>query len=251
MKKLITIIVGVVSVAMTGAVWAETIPARVDWAQRLEMVLEQSGKIEQISVRTGDQVKAGEEILRLDPTPFTSEVSQAQARLQKAQAELNDLEQELGRSRELYDRGVLATVPLQRSELEVTRAKSEFLAAQAALQAAQYRLAGSRIEAPFDAWVIRRNASVGQVVNSALQPPVLMVIGQAGTYVARAMVDAATAERIAQATTVSVRLGTQDYSAKLRSVALEPDAQSRYAVEAEFQISTRPQIGATADLVLP
>ena len=233
------------------AAWAESVAARIDWAQRLEMVLEQSGKIEYIAVRPGDRVKAGEEMLRLDPTPFVSEVSQAEARLQKAQAELKDVEGELARSKELYDRGALATVPLQRAELAVTRAQTELSAAQAALRSAQYRLAGSRIVAPFDAWVIRRNATLGQVVNSVLQPPVLLVIGQADVYVARALVDAATAARIKKGAESNVRLGAQSYPAKIRSIALEPDEQSRYAVEAEFSATSRPQIGASADLGLP
>ena len=128
---------------------------------------------------------------------------------------------------------------------------SALSAATAALKSAQYRLAGSRIVAPFDAWVIRRNAAIGQVVSSVLQPPVLLVIGQADVYVARALVDAETAARISKGAESNVRVGTQSVSAKIRSIALEPDEQSRYAVEAEFSAASRPQIGASADLVLP
>jgi len=235
---------------MPAVVFGQSYEAQIDWARRVELGLAVSGKIEQVAVETGDQVKAGDEMLRLDPTPFESEVAQAKARLSKAEAELKEAERALGRSRELYDRGVLATVPLQHSELNVTQARSELQSAQAALKHAQYRLGASRLLAPFDAWVIRRNAVEGQVVASELQSPVLLTIGEANNYIARAQVDVETARGLKKGQASSVQLGGQEYSGTIRSVALEPNAQSRFAVEVVFTSETRPQIGSGAQLRL-
>lgn len=240
-----------VCVLAPGWCWAQTFDAQLDWARRVEMTLEESGKIHDVSVEAGDRVAAGEALLRLDPTPFESGVAQAKARVTRARAELAEMERALERARELYDRGVLATVPLQHSELAVTQARSELAGAEAALKHAQYRLAGSQLAAPFDAWVIQRDAVVGQSVAAALQPPVLLVLGEAGAYLARARLDANTAQRLRKGARAVVRAAGNEYPGSVRSIALEPDEQSRYPVEVVFSSDSRPQIGGTAQLEFP
>lgn len=228
--------------------WAQSFDARLDWARRVEMSLEESGRIAEVSVQAGDRVQAGAVLLRLDSTPFESAVIRAKARVSRTKAELAEAKRDLERARELYDRGVLATVPLQQAELAVTRAESESTSAEAELRHAQYRLTGSQVVAPFDAWVIHNHAVVGQSVAVRLQPPVLMVLGEAGKYLARALVAPDTAFALKKGAAATVQFAGQAIPGTVESIALEPDEQNRYEVEVVFSSSARPRIGAAAKL---
>jgi len=231
--------------------YANGFEAKIDWARKVELGLRVSGRINHIAVESGDRVKAGQELLHLNPIPFDSDVERDTARLARARAELQEAERALKRTQELYNRGLLATVPLQQAELQLARAKSEVQTGEAALKNSRYRLDSSRLLAPFDAWVIKQNAIVGQVSVGDLQPPVLMTLGEAGVYLARAQVDSATAGRLSKGAAARIMVGTESYSGTVRSIALEPDSQSRFTVEAVFNSDTRPQIGSGARIDFP
>lgn len=58
-------------------------------AQQQNLGFRVSGILNEVDVKVGDQVKAGQVLARVDPTPYQSALQQAQAQLQQAQAQLN------------------------------------------------------------------------------------------------------------------------------------------------------------------
>ncbi len=234
---------------------AEVVDARIEWARQVTLGVAVSGVVQRVNGQPGDRVAAGTELLTLDPTPFEAELQRARARRELATAEWQEQQRALARATELYERGVLATVELDQAKLDHARAKAALEIADSEAKLARYRLDRSRIEAPFDCWIIRRDADTGQAVSANLQPPALLVVGEADRYLARARVDAARAASLATGAAVRVQLDQRDYPARLLAVVREappdPGGEPRYRVDAEILTGDALLVGGQAKLVLP
>lgn len=128
-----------------------TVRGRTQADQRVSLRAQTSGLVEEVPVRQGDPVKAGDVICRIEAGSRDAHVLRAEAAV--AQAEL-DFE---GSSR-LQDKGYAA-------EARVRAAKATLDAARAELHERQLDLARTRIVAPFDGVVEIRPAEIGMLLN--------------------------------------------------------------------------------------
>ncbi len=128
-----------------------SVRGRTEADQRVSLRAQTSGLIEDVPVRQGDPVKAGEVICRIEAGSREAHVLRAEAAV--AQAAL-DFE---GASR-LQDKGYAA-------EARVRAAKAALDAARADLHERQLDLARTRIVAPFDGVVETRPAEIGMLLN--------------------------------------------------------------------------------------
>ncbi len=147
----------------------------------------------------GGRFKAGQEILRIDPSDFElalaqreSEVLQAQSQIVAARADLSAAQRELSieegsqnvakREFELLgeqipesDRSLVLREPqLLAAQAGIESARAAIASAEAALAAAQNRrdqaqldLQRTTVHAPFNAVVMEKNADIGDVVNAS------------------------------------------------------------------------------------
>jgi HlyD family secretion protein len=149
-----------------------------------------SGRVSALLADYNDEVKKGQVIARIDPQVIESEVSQAQARLRSARADLVRLQAMAANSKAQYDRlaGLVASGAIARADVEAALADSraadaQVLAARAKVTEAEgavvqtrANLAYTTITAPIDGIVISRSVDVGQTVAASLSAPVLFVI---------------------------------------------------------------------------
>jgi len=137
-----------------------------------------SGPVQSVSVDFNSQVRAGQELARLDPTPFQQRIVQAQAQLAQAQAQAAVANSDYQRYVLLQQRGFASEqlMAQQRAARDTARAA----VAQAAAQVASARtdLERSVIRSPIDGVVVDRQVNVGQPVASSLQAATLFVIAQ-------------------------------------------------------------------------
>ena len=205
-------------------------------AVTIDLRAEASGIVEAVSVREGDRVSQGQELVRLDSKLAQSAVDQAEANL--SQAELQDaatrldLDQDtvvlkrktLERSTALYQRGLLPKDQLEQVELElraseraVERAKRNIDSSQAriaqmraAVAQARTQLQHTTIRAPFDAFVLRRLVELGSgvagVSQSSMGGTVLMTLGDARQSALYAKATASDAKRLHIGQVARVRL---------------------------------------------
>jgi HlyD family secretion protein len=135
-----------------------------------------SGQISDLLVDYNDHVKKGQLLARIDPTLALQSVTDAQANLEKAQAQAVMASRDYSRNRELLDAGLVA-----RSAYEQTQSTSEVAAASVksariALDRAKQNLAYTNIYAPIDGVVVERNVQQGQTVAASLSAPQLFLI---------------------------------------------------------------------------
>lgn len=151
-----------------------------------------SGRIERIAFDFNAPVKKGDVIAQIEPSLFKTEVAQAQANLQSAEAELEkarvgvrETQRQLQRVQELRGRNLVAESELDTARFAQQAAIAEehvrqatIAQAQAELDRAKVNLAHTTIYAPINGVVVSRSVDVGQTVAASLQTPTLFSIAQ-------------------------------------------------------------------------
>jgi len=135
-----------------------------------------SGQVAQVFVDFNDRVKKGQLLARIDPTLAQQAVADAQANLDKAQAQAVQASRDYTRNRELTDAGLVARSAFDQSQADTSVANAGVKSARVALQRAQQNLAYTNIYAPIDGVVVARNVDAGQTVAASLSAPELFKI---------------------------------------------------------------------------
>jgi len=229
--------------------------ATIHWASRVELSTPVSGVVKTVTVMPGSFVKKGVVMLALNPIPFESALQLARAERARAAVARDEAKRDDDQTKQLYADTVLSTVELHNADNKYRRALAEWRAADAEVSRAEYRLTYSVIRAPFDGWVLQRNAEPGQTVSSRLAPPTLLVFAASGRYIARTLVPEAQLGRFSVGKQVKVKVGRVDYSGTVRSIGLErvsSEKETSYPVDVAFNVS-RPLLraGQTAEIDLP
>jgi HlyD family secretion protein len=149
-----------------------------------------SGTIASLQADFNTKVKKGQVLADLDPRLFEVAHARALAGLygaesdrEKAQLALSDATRAEKRTRELFDRSLVARADLdsavsakEGAAAALRGAEARVLQARADRDAAATSVALCRIRSPIDGIVISRNVDVGQTVAASLQAPTLFVI---------------------------------------------------------------------------
>lgn len=151
-----------------------------------------SGPIKALFADFNSPVTQGQRVAQIDPRPFLVKVKQAAANLatagaqvEKDQADLDFKRQVLRRSRELFERNLIARQEAEAAERDYEQARAQLQLDQArveqnaaALEEARINLGYTDITSPVDGVVVSRNVDVGQTVAASFQTPVLFLIAQ-------------------------------------------------------------------------
>jgi len=135
-----------------------------------------SGQVASLLVDYNDVVKKGQLLATIDPTLARSAVIDAQANVDKAQAELLQMQRDYKRNRELSQQGLIAKSAFEQSQSTMLVAQADVRSAQVAMDRAKQNLAYTSIYAPIDGVVVERNVQQGQTVAASLSAPQLFLI---------------------------------------------------------------------------
>ncbi|HEX3579980.1 MAG TPA: efflux RND transporter periplasmic adaptor subunit [Thermoanaerobaculia bacterium] len=135
-----------------------------------------SGQVSQLLVDFNDHVKKGELLARIDPTLALQAVTDAQANLEKAQAQALQASRDYARNRELTNDGLVARSAFEVAQSGATVADAGVKSARVALDRARQNLSYTNIYAPIDGVVVERNVQQGQTVAASLSAPQLFLI---------------------------------------------------------------------------
>jgi HlyD family secretion protein len=135
-----------------------------------------SGQVASLLVDYNDVVKKGQLLATIDPTLARSAVVDAQANVDKAQAELLQMQRDYNRNRELSSQGLIAKSLYEQSQSSMLVAQAQVRSAQVAMDRAKQNLSFTSIYAPIDGVVVERNVQQGQTVAASLSAPQLFLI---------------------------------------------------------------------------
>jgi RND family efflux transporter MFP subunit len=239
------VVLGLISVpALAGEV-----DAVVQWSGRVELSLPVSGVIEQVNVNAGERVTKDQVLLALDATPFGNALRAAEARAARAKSERDEAARDAKQAKELYDRTVLSTVDLDNARMKHARAEAAYQEARAALDQAAYRLKVSAVRAPYDAWVLKREAQPGQTVSADIKPPTLLVLASAVEYLAVLRLPPERLANLKVGQAVEVSVAGKKYPGQIRSIGLESGKD--HALEVAFAADDALRAGQAARVNLP
>ena len=137
-----------------------------------------SGTIDSVYVDFNDHVHEGQVMAVLDTVLLKASVLDADANVEKAQAQLDEAQFEDTRNKALYDRSLISESDYLPFKVGLKTAESAVKSALAAKQRADRNLQYAVIKAPISGVVISRNIEAGQTVAASLSTPTLFVIAE-------------------------------------------------------------------------
>jgi HlyD family secretion protein len=147
----------VVSAQASGAVQPDT---------TVEVKSKASGEILELAVETGQTVKRGDLMVRVDPRIPRNAVAQAQADLEVAQARLTNASSQRRRADELFKSQSITEQEHEQALLDYANANAEVIRARVALDNARDQLEDTNVRAPISGTIIEKQVERGQVISS-------------------------------------------------------------------------------------
>jgi RND family efflux transporter MFP subunit len=195
-------------------------PGRVEPSQNAELAFEVAGKVIELPVTQGQEVKKGELLAKLDARDYRARLSAAQAKLKQVQTEYE-------RSKSLVEQAVVARAELDQKERQLAVAKADVEQARKAVEE-------TKIRAPFSGTVAKIDIDNFQNVQ-AKQP--LMVLQ-----------DATSLEIVTHVPERDVAAARPGLTVEERNARIEPRAQFDSIPDIQFDCDLK-EVSTVADAV--
>jgi RND family efflux transporter MFP subunit len=125
------------------------------------------GAVVSLSVKAGDWVQRGQELLRVDARAAHQQVLSSQAQMEAAKASLKLAGKELERQKQLFQKQYISQGALDRVQAQFESAQAQVQSLQAQALAAQAQSGFYVISAPFSGWVSEVNITLGDMAMPA------------------------------------------------------------------------------------
>ena len=123
-----------------------------------------AGELQDLRVREGDFVKAGQVIARIEASEFQSRTRQARQQAESAKAQVDVAQRQFDNNQALVNQGFISKTALDTSLANLTSAQATYRAAQAAIEIAAKSLDDTVLKSPIDGQVAQRLAQPGERV---------------------------------------------------------------------------------------
>jgi len=135
-----------------GGAGQRNFPGRVEAANRATLSFQVAGKLNEILVKEGEKVAAGQTLARLDPKDYQVVVNDRSAVFKRAEADYK-------RAKDLVDKGHI-------SRSDYDKLEANFTSARAALEQARNDLGYTELDAPFAGTISKRLVENFEQVNA-------------------------------------------------------------------------------------
>ncbi|MGH7516198.1 MAG: efflux RND transporter periplasmic adaptor subunit [Gemmatimonadales bacterium] len=135
----------------------------------VEVKTRAAGEVLEVKVETGQTVRRGTLLLRIDPRQLRNAVAQAQADLEAALAQQTTTQAQRDRAEELFRSGAITAQDRENVLLSYANAKAAVVRARVALENARIQLEDTDVRAPIDGTIIEKGVERGSVIASATQ----------------------------------------------------------------------------------
>lgn len=223
--------------------------ARVATLSRVDVGSTLTGRVAQVMVREGAQVRRGEVLVRLETDELNAALGQAVAAVRQADATLLAAQASLARGQQLVVQGFYSASQLDEARRAVDVAQAQLASARASVTAARARLTQATLVAPADARVLSRQVEPGQIVQPG---KALMSLALAGPTQLVAQVDERFLDQLQpdqKAMVVADAFAGQRLAAHVLSIAPVVDPQ-RGAIEVKLALEQQPPAFLREDMTL-
>jgi len=138
---------------------------RFDAVEAVEVRARVSGYLSEVKFTDGEDVKAGELLVLIDPRPFERALDQAKAQLDQAKVTVSNASLDVARGRPLLQRDYISKKTFDDRENLVREAESVVKVAEARVKSAELELSFCRITAPISGRISRTLVTPGNFVS--------------------------------------------------------------------------------------
>ena len=174
-------VVRTVTVAASGSAGSASYAGEVRGQYETNLAFQVAGKIATRNVKLGDQVRAGQVLMTLDPQDITQQLTAAQAQHASAQANFKLAADNLRRFEALLQQGAVSQLTYDQYKTQYDAAAATLEQAQAQLTVAQNQLGYTQLVSDHDGSISALMGEVGTVV--AAGTPVASLVQDAGREV--------------------------------------------------------------------
>lgn len=133
-------------------------------AQRADLRAEMNAVVTQVLKESGEPVRHGDLLLRLDDTSIRDSLGSAEESARASSQAFDQADRQLQRQKTLRASGMASIQQLEEAQIRRNNAQSELAAARAHVVQARQQLQRTEVRAPFDGIVSERRVSVGDTV---------------------------------------------------------------------------------------
>ena len=174
----------IVSAQASGAIQPDT---------TVEVKSKASGEVLQLNAETGQVVKRGAPLVRIDPRNARNALAQAQADLDVAKAQLTNSTSQKARADELFKTQSITQQEHEQALLDYADARAGVVRSQVAVDNSRIQLEDTDVRAPITGTIIEKDTERGQVISSATSNvsggTTLMKMADLGLVQVRTLVD--------------------------------------------------------------
>lgn len=197
--------------------------ATVEAVRQSTVSAQVAGRITAVNFDVGDQVRAGQVIVRIDPSELTQAVAGSRAQVAQAEAQLANAKANHDRQVQLFQQKFISQAALDRATAEYRAAQASAQAARAgAGQTATVR-SYTTLTAPFSGVVMARHVEVGEMASpgkplmTGFDPSDLRVVANIPQY---------KLSEVQKATKVSVEIPSLNKWIEARGITVLPSADT-------------------------
>lgn len=163
------LLVKVVTVESTALTFDTTLTGSIEAQDSVNLGFRQGGRVIEVMVNEGDQVRRGQPLARTDATQQQQALKVAEAAVESAQSAQRQRQLAFDRASTMLTRGVGTRAALDNAAQALSSAKGALAQSQTTLEQARRAVEDTVIRAPDDAVVTARNVNPGQIA-AAAQP---------------------------------------------------------------------------------
>lgn len=181
-----------------------------------------AGELQELNVREGDRVQAGQVIARIEPIEYQARVRQAQQQADAAKAQVDIAQRQFDNNQALVNQGFISQTALLTSQASLNGATATHAAALAALDLANKSLADATLRSPLSGVVAQRLAQPGERV--AIEARLIEVINLSQMELEAALT-VEEASRVRVGMTAQLQVEGMDAPITAKVLRINPSAQ--------------------------
>ena len=175
--------VGVVTVRTQPVALANELPGRVEALRTAQVRARAAGILQKRLFVEGSDVKAGQQLFRIDPAPYEAALASAQATLARAQANLAQAASQAQRYKPLIEAHAVSEQEYVNAVAAQKQGEADVAAGRAAVQSAQINLSYATVVAPISGRIGRALVTEGALVGQGEATPLATIQQVDPTYV--------------------------------------------------------------------
>lgn len=151
-------------------------PGYLSSDKMVNLVARVNGYLQSAQLVPGAKVKKGDLLFVIEPEVYQNNVTQAEAALNTAKAQVDYARSNYERMKEAAKSGAVSQIQVLQAESTAAEMEASVRNAEAALNTARTNLGYCYIRAPYDGRVTRASYDVGNYINGAVQPVTLATL---------------------------------------------------------------------------